>query len=110
MSVTHPVRSASRQALRNLLFKVCAHDDPSDDPIAPIGDNDYTTLTRIIPSALAVLHVASHIEQDADRVMDWYYQTHIAELGFLTAEQLVGMGRAPIVIAFLHSIRCGERG
>lgn len=42
--------------------------------------------------------------------MDWYRHTRIAELGHLIAEQLVAMGRAPVVIAFLQAIRDGARG
>ena len=67
-------------------------------------------MVRIIPAALAVLRVAAQIEAEPEWVMDWYRRTRIAELGQFTAEQLVAMGRAPVVIAFLQSIRDGARG
>lgn len=110
MGVPSQMRPVSRPELLALLFDTHTRDDPCAEPIAPLGESGYTTLTRIIPSAQAVLHVAAQIEREPERVMDWYSRTRIAELGFFTAEQLVEMGRAPIVIAFLQSIRHGDRG
>ncbi|HET6433740.1 hypothetical protein [Dyella sp.] len=109
MAVTHPNGSASPRALHALLLE-SRLDDPLDEPIAPLGEHGYTTLARVIPSALAVLRVAARIEPEPHWLMDWYRHTRIAELGHLTAEQLVAMGRAPVVIAFLQSIRRGVRG
>jgi hypothetical protein len=109
MPVLHSIRPVPRSALRELLGAAYA-DDPRNEPIAPLGEHGYTTLTRVIPSALAVLRVAARLEAEPERVMDWYRHAHIAELGHLTAEQLVSMGRAPVVIAFLQSIGRGERG
>ena len=83
--------------------------DPCGEPIAPLGEHGYTTLTRVIPSALAALHAAARIEPEPERMLAWYRHECIAELGYLTAGQLVGMGRAPVVVAFLQSIRSGER-
>lgn len=84
--------------------------DPRDEPIAPLGEHGHSTMVRIIPAALAVPRVAAQIEPETEWVMDWYRRTRIAELGQLTAEQLVAMGRAPVVIAFLQSIRDGASG
>jgi hypothetical protein len=109
MSVVHSIRPVPGFALRELLGEAYA-DDPRNEPIAPLGEHGYTTLGRVIPSALAVLRVAARLEADPERVMDWYRYARIAELGHLSAEQLVDMGRAPVVIAFLQSISRGERG
>jgi len=109
MSVIHPIRPVPRPVLRRLLAEAYAH-DPCREPIAPFGEDRYTTLAKLVPAALAVLHVAAQIEPEPEWVLDWYRRTRIAELGQLTAEQLVAMGRAPVVVAFLQSIRDGARG
>jgi hypothetical protein len=109
MAVTYPSRPVSPRVLRALLRDTRV-DDPRDEPIAPLGEHGYSTMVRIIPAALAVLRVAAQIEPEPESVMDWYCRTRIAELGHLTAEQLVAMGRAPVVIAFLQSVRAGARG
>ncbi len=108
MAVIHPIRPVPRSALRGLLFEAYAA-DPQDQIISPLGDYGYSTMFRIIPSALAVLRVAAQIEEEPQSVMHWYRHTRIAELGYLTAEQLVAMGRAPNVIAFLQAVRDGQR-
>lgn len=110
MPVTYPIRPVSPRALRALLLEESCVDDPRNEPIAPLGEHGYSTMVRVIPAALAVLRVAAQIEPEPEWVMDWYRRTRIAELGQLTAEQLVAMGRAPVVIAFLQSIRDGARG
>ncbi len=78
-------------------------------PIGPLDRASHETLLRIIPTALAVLYVAVQIEPSSERVLEWYLYTPIAELGYLTAEQLVSMGRASVVIEFLQSVSRGER-
>ncbi len=83
--------------------------DPRDRLISPIGERDYSTLFGRIPVALAVLRVAAQIEPDPAAVMSWYRRTRIAELGHLTAEQLVSLGRVETVIEFLRSAHDGER-
>lgn len=109
MAVTHPIRPLSRSALRELVFAACVA-DPCGEPIAPLGEHGYATLFRVIPSALAVLRVAAQVEPEAESLIDWYRYTTVAELGHLTPEQLVGMGRAPLLVAFLLAVRDGERG
>lgn len=109
MSVTYPIRPVSPRALRALLLDTRIN-DPRDEPIAPLGEHGYSTMVRITPAALAVLRVAAQIEPEPEWVMDWYRHTHIVELGHLTAEQLVAMGRASVVIAFLQAISDGLRG
>ncbi len=62
---------------------------------------------------VAFVHIAklaSLIESDPVRVEDWYRFVRIRELGELTASDLVQRGDATLVIKFLRSIRCGERG
>lgn len=108
MPLSHISLMVPGPSLRALLMEAYA-DDPRDEPISPLGEHGYTTLSRIIPSALAVLRVAAHIEPDPEQVLDWYRHARISELGFFTAEQLVEMGRAPVVIDFLQSIRRGQR-
>jgi hypothetical protein len=42
--------------------------------------------------------------------MTWYTRVKIRELGNLTAEALVAMGRTEAVVDFLREIRDGKRG
>lgn len=101
-------RPAANISLRNLLH-AAYRADPRDRLISPIGEHDYSTLFGRIPTALAVLRVAAEIEADPAVVMHWYRHVRIAELGYLTAAQLVALDRAEAVIAFLRSARDGER-
>lgn len=107
----HAVRSIkpARDISLYALLRAACMADPKDRLIAPMGEHDYSTLFGRIPVALAVLRVALEVEPDPVRVFAWYRHTRIAELGQLTAEQLVLMGRVEAVIGFLHSIRDGER-
>jgi hypothetical protein len=111
MIAKHPAAFASgsiQPSLRSLLFAAYAA-DPRDRLISPMGEHGYATLFGIIPVALAVLRAAAKVEPNPGEVIAWYRKVHIAELGNLTAEQLVSMGRAEFVIAFLQSIRDGCR-
>jgi hypothetical protein len=56
-----------------------------------------------------VLRLAKGIDQDAKRVRDWYLTVRIRELDGKTAQELVRMGEADLVIGFLRSIRRGYR-
>ncbi len=56
-----------------------------------------------------VLRLARGIDHDKDRVRDWYLTVKIRELGGKTAQELVRMGKADLVIGFLSSIRRGYR-
>jgi hypothetical protein len=85
------------------------HVDPCDQLISPVGEESFSTVFSVIPAALAVLRVAAQIEPDPADVMRWYRQTRIAELGHLTAAELVSLGRAATVIEFLDSVRDGSR-
>ncbi|MHA6205636.1 hypothetical protein ACXU4B_14525 [Dyella soli] len=98
----------AKSSLRSLVVAAYTA-DPSDQLISPVGEHSYSTLFTLIPVALAVLRVAAEIEPRPAAVMEWYRATPIAELGQLTAEQLVALGRAEVVIAFLRSIRDGTR-
>lgn len=95
-------------SLRALLRAAC-HADPLDRLISPSGEGDCSTLFGRLPAAQAVLRVAAQIEPEPAAVLDWYHQVRIAELGHLTAEQLVSLGHAEAVVAFLCSARDGER-
>lgn len=108
MPVSVSIWPPRRLPLQDLVLQAYST-DPCDDPIAPLGEHGYATFSRVIPSALAVLRVAVWVECDPVKVLEWYRHTRIDELGYLTAEQLVALGRAPIVIDFLHSIVSGER-
>lgn len=109
MKENHASRSVTSASLRNLLH-AAYRADPRDQLISPIGEHDYSTLFGRIPAALAVLRVAAEIEADPLAVMHWYRHVRIAELGHLTAEQLVALDRTEAVITFLRSARDGERG
>lgn len=97
------------EASLQALVLAAYHADASDPPIAPVGEYGYSTLFGPIPAALAVLRVAAEIEPRPTAVMEWYRRTPIRELGNLSAEQLVALGRAEMVIAFPSSIRDGTR-
>ncbi|RUL78994.1 hypothetical protein [Dyella choica] len=58
----------------------------------------------------AVLRVAAEIEPRPDELMNWYRQVRICQLGNLTAEMLVSMGRTAEVLEFLRSISEREQG
>lgn len=84
--------------------------DPADRLISPVGEGLYSTLFGLIPAALAVLRMAAAMEPDPSALMAWYRHTPIAELGYLTAEQLVALGRAEAVIAWLQARDGDARG
>ena len=109
MTGTHSIRSVAPPSLRSLVAAAYLA-DPADRLIAPIGDQAYSTLFQLIPAALAVLRTAATIEPNPINVLEWYRSDPVAELGHLTAEQLVSLGRAEVVIAFLCSISAGWRG
>jgi hypothetical protein len=57
----------------------------------------------------SVLQLAKGIDHDETRVRDWYLTVNIRELDGKTAQELVQMGDADLVIGFLRSIRRGYR-
>ena len=57
-----------------------------------------------------VKRAAADIEPDGGRVLEWYQSTPICELSDLTGQELVAMGRADLLVAFLRSIKRGDRG
>jgi hypothetical protein len=64
----------------------------------------------VTPATSVVLRMAMDVEADPVEVAAWYRDTRIAELGDLTAAQLVSLGRANDVIMFLCAVREGRRG
>ena len=84
--------------------------DPADCLICPMGDSGYATLFGVVPAVLAVMRTAAEIEPCPEEVMTWYTRVRIRELGDLTAESLVAMGRTEAVVDFLRAIRDGKRG
>jgi hypothetical protein len=70
-------------------------DDPADQPL----DADFWR----------VLQMARSVDHDEARVREWYRSEKIRELGGKTAQELVQMGEADLVIGFLRSIRRGYR-
>jgi hypothetical protein len=95
--------SVNPAKLRSLLH-AAYHANAADPLISPMGNGSYSTLFGLIPTALAVLRVAAEIEPDPAEVMEWYRSTPIRELGGLSAEQLVALGRVEAVIGFLRAI------
>lgn len=77
---------------------------PQDRIICAVSANAYSTIFGIIPTALAVLRIAAEVEPMPSRLLDWYQNDAIWQLGSLTAEQLVAMGRGEAVIDFLRQI------
>ncbi|RUL78832.1 hypothetical protein [Dyella choica] len=56
-----------------------------------------------------VLELARLVEPNMAAVITWYFHVPIAELGNLSARQLVEQGRTDAVVAFLKAICCGDR-
>lgn len=109
MTSTSSLPPPAGSSLRTLILAAYAA-DPSDQLIAPIGERKYSTIFGVIPATLAVLRVAAEVEPSPSAAVEWYERTPIREFGDLTAERLVALGRAEMVIAFLRSIRDGTRG
>lgn len=105
VSSSHGSTTSSLRTMLVAAYQV----DPFDHLIAPVGNDSYSTIFSLIPAALAVLRVAAEIESDPADVLHWYRQTHIAELGHLTAAELVSLGRSSTVIDFLSAVRDGKR-
>ena len=70
-------------------------DDPADHPL----DADFWR----------ILQMARGVDRDEARGREWYRAEKIHELGGKTAQELVQMGEADLVIGFLRSIRRGHR-
>lgn len=60
-------------------------------------------------ATLAVLELARKIESSAIAAASWYRDVPIRELGNLPARQLVALGEAESVVAFLESVQRGDR-
>ncbi|WP_232821141.1 hypothetical protein [Dyella sp. C11] len=78
--------------------------DPHDRIICPVANDAYSTIFGIISAEMAVLRIAAEIEPTPWRLLDWYQNDCIAELGGMTAQQLVMLGRTEAIIGFLHRI------
>ncbi len=102
------LRSTSPPVLQSLL-SAAYRVDPRDCLIAPIGEHVYSTLFSLIPVALAVLRVVAEIEPTPSELIEWYRHDFIRELGDLTAERLVALGRVQALIDFLYAVRDGRR-
>jgi hypothetical protein len=72
-------------------------------------NNDESFDRPLVVAFWGVLRLAKGIDQDEERVRDWYLTVKIRELGGKTAQELVQMGEADLVIGFLRSIRRGHR-
>lgn len=81
------VKLAWRLAARRWLPEAHKVIEPSDDP-----------------GVMAVFHAAALIEPDPGKVMVWYCDTPIAQLNRMTARELVAVGQAGKVLAFLRYI------
>lgn len=103
MAELKPHKLLTRPSMRSLLASVYAV-DPTDCLISQVSESSYSTLFHLIPVELAVLRAAAKLEPNPALLITWYRETPIAALGQLTAEQLVGMGRAEMVVAFLRRI------
>ena len=104
MPAMKPHKLHTKPSMRSLLASAYAVDQ-SDRLISQVSESSYSTLFHLIPVELAVLRAAAELEPNPDLVVTWYRETPIAALGQLTAEQLVAIGRAELVVAFLRSIR-----
>ena len=55
------------------------------------------------------MKLAAMIEPDAQRISEWWVQDPIAELGSLTADQLIAQGMESLLEQFLLAIIFGDR-
>ena len=108
MATLRPIRQHSAPSLPSMLLRAYSV-DPRDRVICAVAGGRFSTVAEVIPAALAVLRVAAEIEPVPGKLLHWYQHDAIAELGFLTPEQLVSLGRADTVIDFLRSILGAER-
>ncbi|GLQ50928.1 hypothetical protein ACFFJT_14690 [Dyella flava] len=72
-------------------------------------NNDDTFDRSLDMDFWRVLQLAKGVEHDEARVREWYSTVKIHELDGKTAQELVQMGEADLVIGFLRSIRRGNR-
>jgi hypothetical protein len=70
---------------------------------------DEVASSSLADDMLAVCRAAARVEHDPDEAAGWYLHTRIAELGDLTAAQLVALGRADDVMRFLEAVCSGAR-
>lgn len=70
---------------------------------------ECTLPDRAVRDVIKVLNLAQRIEPNPMLLMMWYQHTKIMELGSLTAERLVDLGRTDEVVQFLQSIQNGAR-
>lgn len=119
-SGTRPPKVAHPEALRDALtggtpaetrtVMSAAHMPEAERwPLPPFDEAGHGTSLDPVTAILTVLRVAAQIEPDPVEVGIWYRRIRIAELGGLTARQLVSLGRAGEVVGFLLSIRNGRR-
>ena len=104
MPALHANKPDVRPSLRAMLVDAYRA-DPRDELICAVSDTNYSTLFHLIPAALAVLRVAAEIEPEPAEVLYWYRSTRIEQLGQLTPEKLVALGRAEELVSFLRAIR-----
>lgn len=65
----------------------------------------YKTTTPMDDPGIAdIFHAAALIEPDPRKVMSWYCDTPIAQLNHMTAQELVAIGHANKVLAFLQHL------
>jgi len=107
LSPAMPPGEPSARAL--VAMSVACVAGPDEWPTSPGDENGYRAFIELMPVMLAVLQMAIRIEPDPIAAALWYRNIAIAELGNLTAAQLVSRGRASEVIAFLRSICDGGR-
>ena len=79
-------------------------------PAFSLDEGSHSAFVDVMPTTLLVLRMAREVEADPVALASWYRDTRIAELGDLTAAQLVSLGRADDVIMFLCAVRNGQRG
>ncbi|GGA39227.1 hypothetical protein GCM10010981_30620 [Dyella nitratireducens] len=68
-------------------------------------------LTRTAVHAyLHIFEMAGKIESDHAKLLDWFCEDNIVELGNQTAKCLVDAGQSQLLESFLISILAGTRG
>jgi hypothetical protein len=87
----------------------CGQRKHSSPFVLDIRLEEHTLSDRAVHDVIKVLNLAQRIEPNPLLLMMWYQHTRIMELGSLTAERLVDLGRTDEVVQFLQSIQNGAR-
>ena len=94
----------------NLQIRNTGESFNTDKALRGLSTMPAPAASTLVLGPAEVLELAQMIEPRMAAATTWYLRTPIKELGDFTARQLVEKGQAELVVAFLLSIYCGDRG